>query len=83
MVSDRYMSQDALMEIFHCSWIISGGHDLRVPSHFTFLFYFEEVDELDRVLQRGPWNINNDLLVVRKVEPFMNPSHLRFDVSRL
>lgn len=67
--SDRYINLDSLLKVFQRVWVKKGRIELKVLDHIAFLFYFEEFNDLDFILQRAQWNFNNSLIVVSKIEP--------------
>lgn len=46
------MDPKALIQVKRMSWTKFGGLAIKVPNCTTFIFYFENVEEVDTVLQR-------------------------------
>lgn len=75
-VTEHFVSQNALFKVFRCIWAKMRGLDHKVLDHISFMLYFEEIEDLEMVLQRALWNFNNILLVVRKASIGMTPFQL-------
>lgn len=48
--------------------------NLKALDRSTFMFYFEETNDLDLVLSKASWDFNNFLLDMKRVEPGVSPS---------
>lgn len=58
-----------LLKVFPRVWKKNGAIEIKALDYTTFLFHFKEIDDLELVLQRIPWNFNNAHIVVKKTEP--------------
>lgn len=45
------------------------------------MFYFEDLAEMDHVMQKAPRSFNNDHLVIQCLIHGMSPSNLTFDTT--
>lgn len=46
VITERFISPDALFSVFHRVWAKKGGNELKVPNYATFMLYFEDVEDL-------------------------------------
>ena len=62
-------------------WGEDGKVDVRPAGHNLFIIQFSNTTLRDRVLENGPWHIQNKPFIVRKWEPGMKS--LEFDMAKL
>lgn len=79
VLTEQYVNPDAILKVFQRVWTKKRGIELKAMDQTTFIFYFEEMKDLLLSLHRAPWNFNNALVVVKKVEPSICPSQLAFN----
>lgn len=48
-----------------------------------FQFKFNSEFELDRVVRRGPWSFDNQVLMLRQWQPGMTAANVKFDPMAL
>lgn len=73
------MNVEVLLCVYRKAWTRSGGVDLKAVDWCTFVFYFEEVVELELVLKKSPYSFDDCLLAVQRLLPSMSPCTLAFD----
>ncbi|XVE74386.1 hypothetical protein DITRI_Ditri12bG0012800 [Diplodiscus trichospermus] len=62
-------------------WNFGGELEISPTGSNLFIIQFTSLDARDRVLEQGPWHIQNKPLIVRKWEPSM--SSLDFDLAKI
>ena len=62
-------------------WGEKGEVDVRPVGHNLFIIQFVDSDIRDKVIENGPWHIQNKPLIVRKWEPGMRS--LEFNMAKL
>ena len=62
-------------------WGKEGEVDIKPVGHNLFIVQFPNLDLRNKVLESGPWHIQNKPLIVRKWEPGMQS--LEFNMSKL
>ena len=58
-----------------------GNVDLRPVGHNLFVVQFPNLEMRDKVLESGPWHIQNKPIIVKKWEPGMQ--YLEFNMTKL
>ena len=62
-------------------WGKEGDVDLRPVGHNLFVVQLPNLEMRDKVLESGPWHIQNKPIIVRKWEPGMK--YLEFNMTKL
>ena len=62
-------------------WGEDGEIDIKPAGHNLFILHFPNSRVRDRVIESGPWHIQNKPLIVRRWEPGMRS--LEFDMTKL
>ena len=71
----------AFQKMVNMIWGDEGEMDIRPAGHNLFIIQFSSSAMRDRVLESGPWHIQNKPLIFRKWEPEMRS--LEFNMARL
>lgn len=60
------MNTEALLKMHRKIQTRGGGLDLNVVDRSIFIFYFEEVSDMEFVLRKAPWSFDNSLMVLHR-----------------
>lgn len=79
MLSHKPVNLEELLRVHSKLWTKNGSLDFEMVECCVLVFYFEEIAEIEAMLQNAPWSFDNSLLTVQKILPSMSPSNLVFD----
>lgn len=65
LMSQWQVKLEALLRVHSKIWTKNGGLDIKVLDRCTFVFYFEELAEMNQATRKAPWSFDNDLLVMQ------------------
>lgn len=77
--SKRFINVDTLIRIQKKGWTKGGGLDIKKINQNTFVFYFEDANELEVVLKKVAWRFDNSFMIIQKLDSLMYSSILLFD----
>ena len=77
----RFPNFGVFQKMINTLWGEDGEVDIRPAGHNLFILQLPNSATRDRVLEAGPWHIQNKPLIVRKWEPGMKS--LEFNMTRL
>ena len=77
----RIPNFSAFQKLVNVLWGEHGKVDLRPAGHNLFIIQFPNAITRERVLESGPWHIQNQPLIIRKWEPGLGS--LEFNMEKL
>ncbi|TXG48504.1 hypothetical protein EZV62_024379 [Acer yangbiense] len=78
VLSSRRVNREAFKTIIEQIWSPFGTVDIEAVGKNTFLFYFANPEDRNRIWRRGPWHFDRHLLALEKLEGTGNISQLSF-----
>ncbi|TXG46618.1 hypothetical protein EZV62_027882 [Acer yangbiense] len=74
----KRVNREAFRSVIEQLWSPFGNVEIEVVGENTFLFYFKNPNDRNRVWQRGPWHFDKSLIVLEKSEGTGDISQLSF-----
>ncbi|KAK3223807.1 hypothetical protein Dsin_010832 [Dipteronia sinensis] len=78
VLSGKKVNREAFKGLIEQIWSSIGQVEVELVGDNLFMFYFNNGEERNRVLQRGPWHFGNSLIVLEKSVGSGTISKLRF-----
>lgn len=69
-----------LVETFKQLWQCSNGFKIRSFDDHKALFVFDDVRDVNRILQREPWSFDKHVVVLQKYEKDVSLGDLKFEM---
>ncbi|TXG57799.1 hypothetical protein EZV62_015628 [Acer yangbiense] len=79
VLSGKKVNRDAFKGLIEQIWSPFGQVEVELVGENTFMFYFINKEDRNRVWLRGPWHFGNSLIVLEKPEGSGNISKLGFN----
>jgi hypothetical protein len=77
----RRVNKEAFKEVLTRAWRITRGVIFKELNDNIWLFEFEEVDDLRRVLEGRPWSFDRQMLVINEFDGKTPPAQMAFKHS--
>lgn len=68
IVTKKAVNVEGRLGVHRKNWTRAGGLDLKETDKWTFIFNFEDTNELELVLKKVPWRFDISLMVIQKLE---------------
>ncbi|TXG58077.1 hypothetical protein EZV62_015906 [Acer yangbiense] len=78
VLSSRRVNREAFKTVIEQIWSPFGNVDIEVVGENTFMFYFANPEDRNRIWRRGPWHFDRHLIALEKPEGTGNISQLSF-----
>ncbi|GMP86045.1 hypothetical protein CsSME_00038988 [Camellia sinensis var. sinensis] len=78
LLTHRPFNTEALRTMLVSVWKPSKGMQFKVMGDNLFLFQFNHIVDKKRVLFRGPWSFDKQLLLLEEFEGSLRPSDIKF-----
>jgi hypothetical protein len=78
---ERKVNNDAFIDVFTRVWRTMKGVIFKKLDDNIWLFEFEEVDDMRRVLDGQPWSFDRQILVLTEFDGKTPPAHMAFKHS--
>ncbi|TXG68535.1 hypothetical protein EZV62_003470 [Acer yangbiense] len=79
VLSGKRVNREAFKTVIEQLWSPFGNVEIEVVGDNTFMFYFNNPEDRDRIWQRGPWHFDRSLIVLEKPEGMGDISQLCFN----
>ncbi|KAG8390813.1 hypothetical protein BUALT_Bualt01G0122600 [Buddleja alternifolia] len=79
ITTDRQINFPAFKDTVIGSFRPRRGMEVSCLGNSRFLLAFNHSVDLDRVLESGPWNFDNDMIILKKLNEFDDPRSVNLD----